>query len=105
MKVARPHWLWWLSLLPPLVLLAVLSSSAGAFAAWAALWPLAWPQSVYRGIFAFAMMLHAGEAAYAYTLARGSDEAERALGWTAQTALLGYPSLRLLVQRVRTSPA
>lgn len=53
-------------------------------------------------LFVVAVGLHLGEGAYAWFLARKVDPAN-ASGWFWQTAMLGFPSLRLLLKRSRNS--
>ncbi|MFM8303127.1 MAG: TMEM254 family protein [Actinomycetota bacterium] len=56
-----------------------------------------------RGIFAVAVALHVGEAAYAYAAARraGSDDAWK---WGVQTLGVGFPSLFALHGRMGEHP-
>jgi heme/copper-type cytochrome/quinol oxidase subunit 3 len=60
---------------------------------------------IVRAIFLVAVLLHLSEATAAAVLAWRSRERKRTLGWTAQTLLLGYPSLRLLLQRLAPRPS
>ncbi|KAJ4765042.1 Short chain dehydrogenase/reductase family 42E member 1 [Rhynchospora pubera] len=53
-------------------------------------------------LFVVAVGLHLGEGAYAWFLARKVDPTN-AVGWFWQTVALGFPSLRLLLKRARTS--
>jgi hypothetical protein len=102
MEIERPHWLWWALILPAVALLAVLSASASAFESWAATTRLPLPQAVYQGLLVFTFVAHSGEAMFAMSLAGRSSEAERKAGWAMQTLMLGYPSLRLLLKRLRS---
>jgi hypothetical protein len=98
--VARPHVGWWISIFAGMGLFALLSFSGDAFAWWVAhvFWlPPRWLLVVG---FVAAVGAHVGEAAYAYRVARAAGEASPG-GWLWQTLALGFPSLRLLLARVR----
>jgi len=101
--VERPHWIWWALILPSLTLLAFLACSPPLFESWLRVTRLPLPHGVYQGLLVFAAVMHVGEGSYALLLARSSAESPRAVGWGLQTFLLGYPSLRLLLARVRAS--
>lgn len=101
MGIERPAAIWWWLIVPPMTLLGVLSASAAQAQAWRAWSGLPMDQLVYQWIFAGAMAAHVGEGAAAWWLAGRSAEAPRRLGWALQTLVLGYPSLRLLLQRLR----
>ncbi|MFT5357893.1 MAG: 3beta-hydroxy-delta5-steroid dehydrogenase/steroid delta-isomerase [Polyangiales bacterium] len=92
--VERPALGWWIAVGGGLGLLFFL-----AFTPAGRLFPM--PRSVLRTIALIAIALHVGEAVYARKLAKeaGLD----VNGWTLQTLLLGYPSLRLLLKRVRST--
>lgn len=92
--VERPALGWWIAVGGGLGLLFFLAfTPAGRF------FPI--PRTVLRTIALIAIALHVGEAVYARKLAKeaGLD----VNGWTLQTFLLGYPSLRLLLKRVRST--
>ena len=66
-----------------------------------------WAFGGERGVqllFGLACVAHAAEAAVALRIAAAA-EPRNAGAWALQTLLLGYPSLRLLRQRVRSSAA
>lgn len=102
-RVQRPHVVWCVAVLSGMALLAL-----------CALGPTPLPgmlehvrsfsilifqsQQGLQILFEAAVMVHAGEATYAYVVASDCDQ-KNALGWTFQTFLLGYPSLRLLLKR------
>ena len=93
--VERPALGWWVAVCGGLGLLFFL-----AFTPAGRLFPLL-PRPLLRTIALIAIALHVGEAAYAHKLAKeaGLD----VNGWTLQTLVLGYPSLRLLLKRVRAA--
>jgi hypothetical protein len=93
--VERPALGWWIAVGGGLGLLFFL-----AFTPAGRLFPLL-PRPLLRTIALIAIALHVGEAVYARKLAKeaGLD----VNGWTLQTLLLGYPSLRLLLKRVRSA--
>ena len=102
MQIARPHLIWWLLIVPPMALLAVLSTSPVFAQAWQDLAHLPLSQPIYQWIFALAMLAHVGEGAYAWRLAGQSLQAPLRWQWGLQTLVLGYPSLRLLLARLRS---
>jgi len=97
----RPHVGWWIAILSGMTLLGVLAFSSGAYAVWARLAGSWLPQAAMRWIFYVACALHVGEASYAVALARRL--ALPVARWGTQTLLLGFPSLRLLIQRRRAA--
>jgi hypothetical protein len=103
--IDRPHVGWWLAIIGGMTTLAVTAFSSAAFAWWTV--HLFWlpPRPVLVWTFVAAVVLHVGEAAYAYGLARSAIAPAAALGWTLQTLALGYPSLRLLRRRTRGAGA
>jgi hypothetical protein len=95
----RPNIVWWLLVLGSLTLLALLAFRAPVYAWWVArAFPLP-PRPALVALFAVAVALHIGEATYAARLARRFKLPAGA--WAVQTLLLGFPSLRLLLRRVR----
>lgn len=58
-------------------------------------------QSWVLGAFIAVVLIHVGEALYAYALAKRSGRAHAALGWLVQTFFIGVPSLKLLHAQVR----
>ena len=99
--VERPAPGWWAAILGGLALNAAVGFDARAFAAWSATVTTALEQSTVRNIFLAAVAAHAGEAWYAWRVAQGAGLRRSAAGWCLQTLLLGFPSLRLLLRRVR----
>ncbi|MBX3251024.1 MAG: NAD-dependent epimerase/dehydratase family protein [Myxococcales bacterium] len=97
-RVRRPHWGWWLAILPGLALTFALAFSPTAYAAFTAHVPL-FPRSVVIGIALAALAAHVGEAAFAFTKAKRAG-LPTAAGWGLQTLALGYPSLRLLLREL-----
>ncbi|HEX2865174.1 MAG TPA: DUF4499 domain-containing protein, partial [Deinococcales bacterium] len=107
--VARPHPAWWALVMAGMALTTVLAvwpaAHALAFGALESL--LALPVArvlslpVVRAIFAVAVLLHLSESLAAARLAWRSPERANALPWALQTLLLGWPSLRLLLARLR----
>lgn len=53
------------------------------------------------GAFVAVVLVHVGEALYAYALAKRSGRAQAAPGWLVQTFFIGVPSLKLLRAQVR----
>jgi len=92
-----PAPIWWILIPLGLALTALLALSPAAHGMLPA--PLdSWlPIGVVRLIFAAALLAHVLEGGYALSRARAAGlPAGR---WGAQTLLLGYPSLRLLLRR------
>ncbi len=104
MTVARPAWIWWVLIVPSMSWLGVLASSASITTAWRAATRLPLGQPVYQWILGVALFLHVAEGAYAWRRASASAEAPRRVGWALQTLVLGYPSLRLLLERTPAAP-
>lgn len=98
--VERPALGWWIAIGGGLGLLFALAFVPEAYAFWRKHVGPMMPRRVLQGIAAAAIALHVGEATYAYRIAkrRGVKGAGR---WAWQTLLLGYPSLRLLLRRIR----
>ena len=100
-QVDRPHWAWWVSILFGMSLLAVLALSGAAYDLWAQHVTTIFSPIMLRLMLVGAVAAHIGEGLYAWTLAgRLQLHATRA-GWAAQTLILGFPSLRLLLARQR----
>lgn len=99
----RPHIGWWIAILFGMTLLGVLAFNDRAYGVWVGLVGGWLPQVVMRWMFAGACALHVGETTYALVLARrlGVPLAP----WGVQTLLLGFPSLRLLLARIRRAAA
>ena len=102
MQIEKPNAIWWLLIVPPMALLAVLAASPESAQQWREASHLPLTQGVYQWIFALAMLAHAGEAAFAWRLASRSAQAPLRAAWSLQTLILGYPSLRLLLARLRS---
>lgn len=104
-SVDRPATGWWIAIFVGLGINAAVGFGAGAYALWCETVTAALSQSLIRNIFLAAVAAHAGEAWYAWRVARAAGLRESAAGWCLQTLLLGFPSLRLLLRKVRTRPA
>lgn len=98
-SVQRPPLGWWIAILGGLALNAWIGFSDNAYAAWCSTVTTALPQTLIRNIFVGAVLVHIGEAAYAWRLATQAN-LRSATGWTLQTFLLGFPSLMCLRQRL-----
>lgn len=101
-RVRRPHWAWWLAILPGLALTFALAFSPAAYAAAAAHVPLfakLFSPTLLLVIALGAIALHVGEGAFAYAKAKKAG-LPTAAGWGLQTLTLGYPSLRLLLREL-----
>lgn len=94
--VKRPPLWQWAMVLGGLGLLGVLAFNTDAHRAWVHHISPMFSQSVLRAIAYPALAVHLGEAAYAAHIAQKHDL--DTAGWTLQTFLLGYPSLRLLLE-------
>jgi len=101
--VERPHVAWWLAVLGGLGLLAVLATSPDAYAGYAAHVHALPSQRILLWMLAGAAVLHVGEAAFCYRLAKQLGMEQAAAGWLVQTLLLGFPSTRLLLKRKRAT--
>lgn len=99
--VDRPALGWWLAVLGGFGLLAVVALSPAAYALWASRVTTALSRRLLVALLVVSIALHVGEALYARRLARTVGLAPA--GWFWQTLALGFPSLRLLRERVRTS--
>ncbi len=96
--VERPHPGWWVAVLGGLGLTALLAFDPAAYALWARRVTDALSPAVLQAMLVVAVVLHVGEALYAWRLARRSGFPAGA--WFSQTLLVGFPSLRLLLRRV-----
>jgi hypothetical protein len=97
--VEHPHVAWWISILPPLSLLAALAVSGDLYAWWRAhVFALPGRGWLIAAIVA-TYVAHAGEAFFCYRLARHLGLRRSAAGWWLQTFVLGFPSLLLLRRR------
>ncbi|MEM9865904.1 MAG: NAD-dependent epimerase/dehydratase family protein [Myxococcota bacterium] len=100
--VERPHLGWWVAIFGGLGLLFWLAFAPNGYRLWRRfLWLPS--RTTLRVIAVIAIALHVGEAAYARKLAK--EHNLDVSGWTWQTFLLGYPSLRLLLRRVEAKGA
>ena len=98
----RPALHWWVLVVGGLALNAYIAFSTVPFPAlsdsgFALSTELTAVRFVLRLVFVAAVMAHVCEGAYAHCLARKHDP-DNTLQWTAQTTILGYPSLRLLLR-------
>jgi len=98
--VERPALFWWISVLGGMTLLGLIAFQKDAGAIWTQHIPFI-DLLVLKVIFILAVLTHLSEAIYAYKLAKQARLSETALGWSAQTFLLGYPSLKLLLKRIK----
>ena len=99
--VERPHFVWWIAVIGGLTILALQSFNPAVYDWWAANvnpLPARW---ILGAIFLACIPLHAGEAIYAYRLSNRLGTPEASRGWAMQTFLLGFPSTRLIMKRVR----
>lgn len=99
-RVERPYIGWWVSIIAGLTVNAVIAFHADAYAWWCTHVTTVLPQRLVQTIFIAAVLTHVAEATYALRLAQRRGLRNSAAGWCAQTLLLGFPSLRLLRQRV-----
>lgn len=98
-RVDHPHVGWWVSILFGMSLLAVLALSQDAYALWAGRVTTIFSQPLLRLMLIGAVAAHIGEGLYAWTVAGRLGLHASRLGWAAQTLILGFPSLRLLLVR------
>ena len=96
---SSPALLWWVSIPLGMGLTGALALSAGAHALMPAPMGAILTPTVMRIIFVVAVGLHVLEGSYA--MSRAKMRGLPAAAWGAQTLLLGYPSLRLLLRRTR----
>ena len=97
--VERPPLGWWIAIFGGLGLNALVGFSHGAYAVWCNHVTTVLAQATIRNVFLGAVVVHAGEATYAWRLASHAGLTS-APGWALQTFLLGFPSLGRLRQRV-----
>ena len=97
--VERPPLGWWIAIFGGLGINALVGFNAGAYASWCNHITTLLPQTTIRNIFLGAVVVHLGEATYAWRLASQAG-LKSAPGWALQTFLLGFPSLGRLRQRV-----
>ncbi len=97
--VERPPLGWWIAILAGLGLNAWVGFSDSAYAIWCSYVTAVFPQALLRNIFLAAVVVHVGEALYAWRLATQAG-LRTAAGWTLQTFVLGFPSLGRLRRRV-----
>lgn len=91
----------WIVIAGGLGLNALVGFSDSAYALWCRHVTSVLPQHVIRNIFLGAVVVHVGEAAYAWRLARGAG-LESAAAWALQTLLIGFPSLGRLRKLIAT---
>ena len=99
-----PHLIWFLLIIPAMSFLALLSFHDATFSWWQSAVTSFFSRPLLQGILIVAVMLHVGEAGFAWLLATRLHLEDAALRWALQTFALGYPSLRLLLAR-RTARA
>ncbi len=99
--VSLPHWGWWLSILPGLVLLGVLALWAPAYAWWAGHVTTFFSPVFLQSLFVAACLIHVMEAGYAYLLCQRAQHDIPQWGWFVQTLFLGFPSLLLLRRKIK----
>lgn len=102
-RVDRPHWAYWTSILFGMSLLALLALHDDTYAAWCTHVTTVFSRPLLRVLLIGAVAAHVGEAAYAYSLASRARLLNTRIGWTLQTLVLGFPSLRLLLRRARAA--
>jgi 3beta-hydroxy-delta5-steroid dehydrogenase/steroid delta-isomerase len=99
--VKRPHIGWWLLILGAIALLTVLAFDEDAYRYFSTHVTSIFSQSFLKVLFYATIVIHFCEAAYAYYVARRSRLQDIAVGWSFQTFLLGFPSLRLLLKTLK----
>ena len=100
-KVEPPKLVWWFAIIGGLSTLALQGLSTEFYTFWITnLHPLP-GQSFMMWLLIACLPIHIYEAVYCYRLAHRIGHHRSALGWAAQTFVLGYPSTRLLNQRAR----
>jgi hypothetical protein len=97
--VDRPHAIFWVSIIFGMSLVSALAVSDRAHALWTENLGSFPSRPLIVGIFVAAWMAHVSEALYARKLCQDLGITANKNGWTLQTFLLGYPSLRLLLLR------
>lgn len=90
--VERPPLASWIAILGGLGLNALIGFDDAAYTAWCNSITTALPQELIRNIFLGAVVVHVGEAIYAWRMATAAG-LRSAQGWALQTFLLGFPSL------------
>ena len=96
---SSPALLWWIAIPVGLGLTGAFALSDAAYALMPAPMAAVLTPTVMRIIFVVAIGLHVLEGSFA--MSRAKMRGLPAAAWGAQTLLLGYPSLRLLLRRTR----
>ncbi len=94
--VERPALGWWVSILSGMTALALVAFHGRTWRWWSGNVTSSIPQGAFRSVFWAAVATHVVEGAAAVRTAEGDGRHAAALGWGAQTLLLGFPSLGLL---------
>jgi len=95
-EILRPHPGWFLVLDGPLALLAAFVIIPSLGSRFTKIAPFA-TKSLLKWTFFAALVVHAAEGATAWSIAGKKGLNQR--GWALQTALVGFPSLRLLIEQ------
>ena len=99
-RIDRPHGGWWASILGGLAVNGLVGFVPAAYDFWATHVTTALSAGLVQAIFVAAVVTHVAEGWYAHRLAVRAGLGSTAMGWFWQTLALGFPSLRLLRQRV-----
>lgn len=101
--VERPALGWWVAVLAGMTVLGLVAFHPSWWRWWSSRVTKAIPRAGFRGLFWLAVATHLAEATTAVRLADRAGEHAATPSWGAQTALLGYPSLRLLRRRAHAA--
>ena len=95
-RVERPALGWWVAILAGMTSLGLVAFNPRAWRWWTRNVTGAVPRGAFRSLFWAAVATHVAEGSVAVRVAERDGRHAAALGWGAQTFLLGFPSLGLL---------
>ncbi len=96
-RLIRPPWFLWVAVIGGLALVGALGFSPNAHAYWAARLHSFPAPSVFQWVLGVGLAVHAWEGWYCYRVATDLGMNRSARAWAGQSALVGYPSTRLLL--------
>lgn len=94
-RFERPSRLWYLLIHSGITGLAICSSSPGAYDAASSKLPLP-PRWLMQAVLAGTVVVHVGEATFAYRTAKAAGMERTAGRWARETLFVGFPSILVL---------